>query len=207
MPRYIHIEGVDLSGKSSVSKAVVDRQPDKWQIQAATLTNMPNPIRDLGDQLDGIATYTNEVVGIVYAAALRADLDKFRYPETNTIQESTILLRSLSYHAVNNNPETLRIFEGMASLHPKFDRSYLLTASREERLRRLAQRAVKSTHDLLIVRDPKRFAKMEDSIKDYARNLFNAEVIDTTQLNIDEVAEYISQNIPTEKETTGEQNG
>ena len=205
MTRYIHIEGVDLSGKSSVSKAVVDRQPDEWQIQAATLTRTPNLIRELGDQLDSAATYTSEAIGIVYAAALRADLDAFRYPEINTIQESTILLRSLAYHAINNNPGILRIFEDMASLHPKFDRSYLLTASREERLRRLAQRAVKSTHDLLIVKDPKRFAKMEDSIKDYAQNLFNAEVIDTTQLNIDEVAEYISQDIPIE-ELTGKKN-
>ncbi len=203
MSRYIHIEGVDLSGKSSTTKAVIEQQQSEWAVQDRIITPHKNPLRDLADRLSDEDVYSSDAVGIAYAAALRADLDLFEYPTIDTIQESTLLLRSLAYHAINNNRSTLRLFEDMAPLHPKFDRSYLLTASREERLNRLARRAINSTNDLLIVRDPKRFKKMEDSIIDYAKDLFNTQIIDTASMSAEEVAAYINQDIPAEHEKSG----
>lgn len=199
MARYVHIEGVDLSGKTSVSKALVEQQTEEWQIRAAILTDTPNPLRDLADQLCEESAYGNDTIGLAYAAALKADLDSFRRPEINTVQESTILLRSLAYHAINGNTLVLHVFEDLAMQHPTFDHSFMLTASREARLARLAQRAHNTDHDLLIVRDPKRFFKMEDCIKDYSEALFGTVTIDTTDLSINEVADYIDHEIATEE--------
>lgn len=199
MARYIHIEGVDLSGKTSVSKAFVERQSEEWRIRAGILTDTPNPLRDLADQLSENGVYANDTVGLAYASALKADLDTFKQPEINTVQESTILLRSLAYHAMNENKNILRIFEEIALQHPKFDRSFMLTASKKARLARLAQRTHNTNHDLLIVRDPERFFRMEGYIKEYSEALFETDIIDTTNLSIDEVAEYIHQEVAEEE--------
>lgn len=198
MARYIHIEGVDLSGKTSVSQALAAMQPHEWAIRAATLSDVPNPLRDLTDRLCEEGTYSNDTIGLAYAAALKADIDTFKQPEIDTIQESTILLRSLAYHAIKGNDSVLRVFEELAPLHPTFDQSYMLTASHEARLARLAQRAHNTEHDLLIVRDPKQFFKMEDCIKEYATGLFDTQVIDTSHLSIDEVSTYINQQLKVE---------
>lgn len=198
MTRYIHIEGVDLSGKTSVSKAVAAMQPHEWNIRAASLSDAPNPLRKLTDDLCEQGIYGNDTIGLAYAAALKADMDTFVQPEIDTIQESTILLRSLAYHAINGNHAVLRVFEELAPHHPTFDHSFMLTASRDARLARLAGRAHNTDHDLLIVRDPGRFFRMEDCIKEYSEGLFGTTTIDTTDMTIDEVAAYINQQLTIE---------
>lgn len=194
MKKYIHIEGVDLSGKTSVARAFVDRQGEPWDIRSGTLCD-DNPLRELADELCETGLYGNDTLGMAYAAALKADLDLYTAPERDTVQESTILLRSLAYHAINGNHGVLRLFEEMAPYHPKFDDSFMLTASHAARLERLESRAHNTEHDLMLVRDPRRFYSIEDSVKDYSQELFGTQIIDTTDMTIAEVATYIDGKI------------
>lgn len=202
MRRYIHIEGLDLSGKTSVTNEIVNMRLDEgeeWVVRHRTLSDERNELQYIADKMCGQRKHSELEVGLTYVAALRFDLDNFKYPEVNTIQESTVLLRSLAYHAIRGNSKVVAELEDMAALHPKFEQSYLLTARPEIRLARLATRASNSHNDLLIVRDPKRFARIEDKIEEYSQELFGSEIIDTSDMSTQEAAEYINGNITTER--------
>jgi thymidylate kinase len=154
---YVHIEGMDLAGKTSATDLFIARRDEDWEVKRNSLSG-DNPVRDLADAMLDSGEFSVETVGTVYAAALMADFDRFTRPDAPTIQESTIILRSIAYQAVNGTPRLTELFEGMMDRHPKFDASFMLNASHEARMARLAkQERHFSNHDLLIVRDPVKF--------------------------------------------------
>lgn len=190
---YIHIEGMDLAGKSSTTELFVARRTEPWEVKRNSLTE-ENPARDLADQMLETGEYGVETVGTMYAAALMADFDTFRKPEVPTVQESTIILRSIAYQAVNGTPRMTELFEGMMPRHPTFDASFMLTASHEERLRRIAERGRSfSNNDLLILRDPEKFYAMEAIVQRLAERHFHSRLIDTSDLPTQQVVEIIEQ--------------
>lgn len=202
-PSYIHIEGMDLAGKTSTARLFVARRPDPWEIKRNSLSE-ESRLRDIADEMLDTGDYSSETIGTVYAAALMADLDRFKRPEVNTVQESTILLRSIAFHAINGNERALGLFESMVDLHPQFDASFMLTASHEERLRRLDEKPDASNHDRLITRDPVKFFAMESLITELAKRRFNAHVIDTSETPIESVVKAIEDVVDVQQGQTVE---
>ena len=195
-PAYIHIEGMDLAGKTSAAGLFVARRSEPWEIKRNSLSER-NQLRNIADEMLELGGYHHETIGTVYAAALMADLDRFERPAVNTVQESTILLRSIAFHAINGNERVLQLFEGMIDRHPQFDASFVLTASHDVRLKRLSERPNASNHDRLIARDPIRFSAMDALITQLAQQHFNATVIDTSNLPVEAVVnriESVTQN-------------
>ncbi len=197
-PSYIHIEGMDLAGKTSTARLFVARRPEPWEIKRNSLSE-ESRLRDLADEMLETSDYSSETIGTVYAAALMADLDRFKYPEVNTVQESTILLRSIAFHAVNGNERALALFESMVDRHPQFDASFMLTASHDERLRRLEEKPGASNHDRLIARDPVKFFAMESLITELAVRRFNTQVIDTSEAPVESVVKEIENTLDTQQ--------
>jgi len=199
MAKHILLEGSDLSGKDSVGKEFVSLQPDVWNVSATTLSNGNNPIRELADTLASGDKYASDTIGLAYAAALKLDIDNYASPEVSTVQISTILIRSLAYHSAHNNHLVRHALEDLAQMHPKFDKAFMLTASREARLARLAMRSNPSSHDMLFVSDPKLASRIEDSMAEYVQELFNSEIVDTSHSTIGEVATYLSNQVMEEE--------
>jgi len=138
-----------------------------------------------------------EWIGHLYVKALEQDLSLFKWPEMNTIQDSTILLRSLAYHAAARYSKVVHDLELLALRHPKFTVSYVFTASIEVRKERLKERMQSGSkrvtaNDLKVLRDPEFFSRMEHAMVDYAQALFGAVVIDTSSMTVEEVANSIS---------------
>ena len=190
-PAFVLLEGVDLSGKSSVVKHLIKKRPD-WKHQHYSLlgsNNILNVARDM--EKDG-----SEWIGYLYVKALEKDLEHFKWPEKNTIQDSTILLRSLAYHAAAKYQRVIHELENLALKHPKFSKTYVFIASMEARRERLKERiqlgSKKVTaNDLKVIRDPDFFQRMELALVDYAQALFGAIVVDTSNMTVEEVARLV----------------
>lgn len=194
--QYLHIEGMDLAGKTSTTDRFIARSDRDWRVQRNSLSGH-NPLRDVADAMLDSQEYGRETMGTVYAAALMADLDLYRPPTADTIQESTILLRSIAFEAIKGSPRMLEMFKSQIPRHPRFDASFMLTASHEVRLGRLAQRPNASNHDKLVVRDPESFFAMEAIVGQMAVEHFGARIIDTTNLSIDAVVTIIEGDVGT----------
>jgi thymidylate kinase len=190
---YVHIEGMDLAGKSSTTELFVANRAEPWEVKRNSLSE-ENPARDLADQMLDSGDYSVETVGTMYAAALMADFDMFNRSEYPTVQESTIILRSIAYQAINGSPRMTELFKDMMPRHPKFDASFMLTANFEERKRRIEQQGRDfSNNDLLILRDPEKFFAMESIVKSLSEEHFGSQIIDTSGLSTEQVVEIIEQ--------------
>ncbi len=190
VPYYL-VEGIDLSGKSSVIRRLHHLNPN-YTVRHSSLLGS-NHILQVAKEIEKDGS---EWIGYLYAKALEYDLKRFSWPISATIQDSTILLRSLAYHAAAHFSVILARLEALALLHPRFTGVYILTTSLEERRIRLRKRMKESpekvtVNDLKVIRDPDFFLRMEEAMVNYARTLFDPIVIDTTNLTLDEVVEKI----------------
>jgi len=199
-PLYVHFEGMDLAGKTTATNNFIKQSGKEWDIRRNSIVP-ENPIYLLADSLRRADAYDAEVLGNLYVAALMADIRTFKWPDKDTIQDSTIILRSLAFHTVRGTPRIKDVLIDMLPYHPKFDASFVFTASIEERLRRLEMRAKNqpdqiSAEDLLVRDKPEKFLAMEACLIDFSRQCFHSVVIDTSTLTPDMVVGKIIENLP-----------
>lgn len=197
---YVHFDGMDLAGKSTATKNFITKTGRPWEIRQNSIVPN-NPIYFLADSLRRADAYDAEVLGNLYVAALMVDLRSFTWPMIDTIQDSTIFLRSLAFHSIRNTPRVAEVILGMKDQHPKFDVSFIFTASLEKRKVRLEQRMRNepkhiSPEDMMVIEKPEKFMAMEQFLVDFAKLAFNSVVIDTTNLTPELVIAQIMQNMP-----------
>lgn len=195
-PKYIHIEGMDLAWKSTLVKNIKLYNADIDIRHNSILAQWDNQIYQLADNLRKSHSYeyNSTTLWNLFAVAMEHDVRKFKQPLLDTLQDSTIFLRSMAYHTIKWNTrltsELLRIF--LEFNHPTFDNSIILTASIEERRKRLEQRYKDNPEkvaddDLMIIEKPEKFLQMEKVLIDLWEQYFNSKIINTTHLSPDEV--------------------
>lgn len=199
-PKYIHFEGMDLAGKTTATKNFIARTGEEWTVRRNSL-DKNNPIYLLADSLRRADAYDAEVLGNLYVAALMGDIRSFQYPDRNTIQDSTIILRSLAFHTVKGTPRIKDVLLDIIPSHPSFDASFVFTASLQKRIERLQSRITNepdqvSPEDLMVLNNPDKFMAMEAVLIDLSRNRFHSVIIDTSTLAPDVVVDEIFKNLP-----------
>ncbi len=196
---YIHFDGVDLAGKTTASQNFVQTVGGEWEIRRNRLSP-ENPIHRFADELRMQRIYDVEVVGHIYYAALMADIRSFQWPVKNTIQDSTIILRSIAHHTVAKTPRLPEMFTELLIEHPRFDASFVFTASLEARQERLAKQLREcpekvSNHDRMCVDHPEEFLAMEACLIQTAKSVFDSRVINTSDLTPQQVLGVLLENI------------
>jgi thymidylate kinase len=193
--KVIHVEGMDLAGKSTATAAVERLHPGCVVRHNALTAN--NPIFELADELRRSAKVSAAVLGPMYVAATLLDIATYEDPDTVTIQDSTVALRSIAFNtALGNDTVATQLLE-LLEQHPRFGCSIVLTATLEARMRRLEQRYRDAPHevapdDLAIKTNPSRFLEMERLLVDLAVTEFDAHVIDTSDLAPHEVMNVVT---------------
>lgn len=202
-PYYIHVDGMDLAGKSSSTQNFIKSTGVEWQVRKNSLSR-ENAIHMLADSLRMENAYDAEILGNLYVVALMADVRSFQWPEQHTIQDSTIILRSIAYHTVRGTPRIKEVLIDMLPEHPKFDASFVFTASLEERIKRLQKRIGEgeqaiSSEDMMVIEKPDKFMAMEAVLVDVAKQAFHSVIIDTSTLTPDMVVSEMHKNFKFKK--------
>ena len=181
---YILFEGLDLSGKSTLCRVL--KSALGWKMRHNTLLA---PGANLSYQAASEAhrknTGTVPEVGAEFLRALEFELASFQTDTEPCIQDSTILLRSITYHTALGNHALAGRFLALAPRHPKPALAFLCRASVEARLRRLEGRVSRrndNPEDFLVRDNPEVFALMDATLAEMAVTLFGAETIDTSNL-------------------------
>jgi len=202
-PYYLHFEGMDLAGKTTATQNFIKSTASEWDIRRNSLSR-ENPIHILADSLRKAEVYDAEVLGNLYVAALMADIRSFQWPDKDTIQDSTIILRSIAFHTVRGTSRIREVLLDLLPEHPKFDSSFVFTASIEERVKRLQQRMAVAPHevseeDMMVINKPEKFLAMEAALIDTSRMVFHSVIVDTSTLTPDMVVGVINDNFHFEK--------
>lgn len=193
--KYIHIEGTDLAGKSTIANEFMARQETPWEKRRNSILKKGNALNEIADSMYESGGYRKLTLNLAYAAAILADLDAFTWPDVDTIQESTNIVRSIGHARLDNSREVEAVLSLGLPSHPNFDKSFYLTASPEARIERLAKRKEKSRHDMILLNDPDRFFAMDEVAADVSVSRFGSKIIDTTNLSVSEVIDIIEQDV------------
>lgn len=199
---FLHIEGMDLSGKSTAAKNFANTSEIYWKINDKRLTES-NLIYDFAWDLGKKDGHNSVILGHLYLISLMEDLKNFRL-KTSVIQDSTLLLRSLNYYkTVKVNDELSQAFAKLIPEHPVPNKSFYLTAnidSRRQRLEKIIKKMPKklTSMDMMIIKDPCRFMQIDESLKNLSLEIFNSQIIDTSKMSEIEVVECIRSYCPIE---------
>ena len=178
----IHIEGLDLAGKSTVCRLLSARLGAEHRHNTSL---SENPVHAAADDLRVHDRLEAGPLGWVFYGALLYDLAYYAPPSGPVVQDSTVILRSIAYHEVFGDKALAAKFRTLLPRHPQFTKSFVLSATDEVRLKRLEGRCSRhndSPEDYLIRRDPDGFHRMERLLIETAALYFGAEVIDSSNL-------------------------
>lgn len=191
---YLHIEGMDLAGKSTIANIITRQSGVDWKIYNNCLSQN-NPIQQFEKQMRNQKIYDDEIYGYLHYVTLLADIKYFDLKE-NIIQDSMLLLRSINYHKEKNNNDLVQLFEELVPKHPIPNTSVYLTANIDSRKKRLLKRIESNSkqltkNDILILNDSEKFEKRDIGLMELSQTYFNSIVLDTSSMTEAETADYI----------------
>lgn len=197
----IHLEGLDLSGKTSVAYKILERK-ESWVRRYTTLLEKieDNPYLIKADRLNNSGSPDEYSLFKLYYQAMVYDAENIPAQKNPLIQDSTILVRSLAGLSVSqySASDLLEKMLNVGKKYPSFSYSVILTCTHEARLERLnhkrnnlkpEERLVKD--DLLIESDPQKFFAKESALVKYSQRIFKSEILDTSKVTIEEISDYI----------------
>lgn len=191
----ILIEGMDLSGKTTITK-YLSEIINVGKIQQRTLSDS-SAIYDFTVAQSKEGKLHPDLINKLYTLAIYEDLYNYK-PEKNYIilQDSYFALRSYALMK-QKYPNTLakEVYK-LLQLFPKPELAFYLTASTEERIRRNEKRDKPMAYmEKLLISNPKEFETIEKNLKEITTSLFDAEVINTQDKKPNEIALYIGSKI------------
>ncbi len=187
----ILIEGMDLSGKTTVTKCLYEMLKDA-KIQHRTLSN-ETEIFDFAVAQSKKNKLHTDLINKLYTLAISEDLYNYQ-PAKNEIilQDSYFALKSYALMK-EKYPNTLanEVYR-LLQLFPKPELAFYLTTSTEDRICRNKKRDKPMAYmEKLLISNPEQFEIIDKNLKDITISLFNAEIIDTQYMKPEEVALYI----------------
>lgn len=198
-PKTIYIEGLELAGKSTTCRLLRDFLKAEYR-HCSFLSG--NPIYDCASALHVAQKVKSDTLGGIFLGSVMRDLERYTPPDHFVVQDSTSVLRSIAYHSVVGDPGLADAFRELLPRCPRFGASFVLWSSTEVRLMRLEGR-ISRHHDLpkdfLVRDDPDKFARMQDIMIETARAFFDAEVVDTSNMEREgekeRLIEYLSSKL------------
>ncbi len=187
------VEGLDLAGKTSACKNLVARLRPRHEYQRNAFAEK-NTLYLAADDLRRADGLDGRYLGHAYLAAAALDVALFQPPKSVRIQESTIVLRSLAHYRARGVHD---LADGFARImdrpgFPQICGAVVLTASLAVRRERLDMRRQEAPDeiapdDLAVITTPDLFLRMEEILIGEAVSRFGATIIDTSDLDKEQV--------------------
>ena len=164
----ILVEGLDLAGKSTLIEGL-----------RAHYTQAGQKVRVLNGQfcLDNPAArvaremvrwdegFSGVEAGALFLSTMLWDARHFVAPSAEEVHlQDSCWLRTLAFEQLYGSAPLARMMEEQGRRFPRFDQAIFLTASLEERERRLRSRVQNDLHDLMAFRKPEKFLAIEQRL-------------------------------------------
>lgn len=189
MGRMILVEGLDLAGKSTLIENLKRHHPGPVRLRNGQFCEN-NPTGQVAREMvrwdEG---FGGVEAGALFLSSMLWDARHFEPPGAELHLQDSCWLRTLAFEQLYGSAPLARLMEEQGRKFPRFDRAIFLTASLEERLRRLHRRSNNDLHDQLAFKKPEKFLAIEKRLLELVVEWEKAMVIDTTEMSKDEVFE------------------
>jgi thymidylate kinase len=195
----ILIEGLDLAGKSTLTRGLVTRLKSKNYTISYSRNSMiaDNRIALKADLLRREPDAGLVETGALFLAAHLYDIHNFKYPEKHTIHiQDSSWLRTIAYHSLHNTRWIPQFVDEISADQPKFDVVIYLTASTEIRRQRVLKREAETEEndkaDYMSWFYPEKVKKHDQLLWNMTKKYYpHARKIDTTKLSAKEVQDQV----------------
>lgn len=188
MGRMILVEGLDLAGKSTLIENLKGYFGANTRLRNGQFCEH-NPTGQVARELvrwdEG---FGGVEAGALFLSSMLWDARHFEPPADGVVHlQDSCWLRTLAFEQLYGSAELARLMEEQGRKFPRFKGAVFLTASLEERYRRLQMRTQNDLHDQMAFRKPEKFLAIENRLKELALEWEGAVVIDTTAMSTLEV--------------------
>lgn len=182
----ILVEGLDLAGKSTLIEGLRTHYTQNGKtvrvLNGQFCDNNPaaQVARNLVRWDEG---FGGVEAGALFLSTMLWDARHFVPPAEGELHlQDSCWLRTLAFEQLYGSAELARLMEQQGRRFPRFDQAVFLTASLEERERRLRSRANNDLHDLMAFRKPEKFLAIEQRLKELVLEWESGVVIETDGL-------------------------
>ena len=191
----ILIEGMDLSGKTTIIN-YLDKILNIDKIQQRTLSGN-SEIYNFAVLQSKKGQLHTDLINQLYILAISEDLYNYQPKEDNIIlQDSYFALRSYAFIKQKYSQTMADSVYKLLQVFPKPELAFYLTASTEERVKRNKERDKPMAYmEKLLKSNPREFEAIEKHLRNITTGLFGAEIINTQDKGIKEIALYIGNKI------------
>jgi thymidylate kinase len=160
----ILIEGLNLAGKSTLIEGLRHHFPRTRVLQGHFCANNPaaRVARELARWDEGFGGLE---AGSLFLSTMLWDARNYQPPAPGEVHlQNSCWLRTLAYEQLYGSVPIARMMEEQGRRFPRFEKAFFLTASLEERERRL--RARPERLDLMAFRQPEKFLALERRLRE-----------------------------------------
>lgn len=196
MGRLILVEGLDLAGKSTLIEGLRQRFSDLgWDVDVRHGDLCAeNPVAEVTRKMmrwdPGFGA--QEGAPLFLASHLWDERNFKPCPRANHVHiQDSCALRSLAFERVLGQEFYARRLSDVVTRLPRFDASYVLTASMKSRLARFQKREQNDLHDSFMLSDPVRFSRVDSELLHLAAEHFKAKLICTDEMDQAALLDYV----------------
>ena len=192
----ILVEGLDLAGKSTLIQNLAG------QLRPVRVRNgqfcPDNPSGKVARELvrwdEG---FGGVEAGALFLSSMLWDARHFQpAPQGEVHLQDSCWLRTLAFEQLYGSAELARLMEEQGRRFPRFERAFFLSASLEERERRIRSRPQNDLHDLMAFRKPEKFLAIERRLKELVIEWESGVSIETDGLSPDQVLNQVLSQLP-----------
>lgn len=202
MKNMVLIEGLDLVGKTTLCKKLVNSYPNKFIYKKGTYSESNELYQEVVKK-SKMGIYSEETIAWMYIAAARHELDlmsKIQKEQGDKIiiQDSFFLNRMIGVHAIR---ERKILIEAVDELIKKFEfpqQVFYVYSDIDTRQKRfLERRTIKEPAfgDKLVFEDRKDALLREQLFRRYITRRYDAEILDNSNIDIDKLVEEVYDKI------------
>lgn len=201
--KTILIEGLDLTGKTTLCKKLLEKYPNKFIYKKGTYSQCNELYRETVEKSKS-GKYSDEVIAWMYVAVARHELNLIKEIKKNS--NKTILLdsffpnRTIGFHCMENRIELLKVMHTLISQFEFPTQTFYIYADMRTRKKRFLERQkIKKPAfgDNLVFEDDNKALMRERYFRNYMIRQYGATVLDNSSIDIgilaDEMYKVISE--------------
>ncbi len=192
----ILIEGLDLTGKSTLAKGLVALDSNTF-IYQKSLYSSNNELYHETVKASKTLNYSENVIAWMYIASAQLELDlckELKDSNQTVIQDSFFLNRMIGYHGVKNKEYLINVIKYYINQFEKPIQTFYLYTDIETKQKRFKERLKEkkpAIGDKLIFEDKSLHEKREQIFREFIMETYNAEFIDTSYLDKNELTDIV----------------
>lgn len=202
MKKMVLIEGLDLVGKTTLCKGLVNSHPNEF-IYKKGIYSDSNELYQEVVKKSKLSIYSEETIAWMYIAAARHELDLMskeqnRQNDKIIIQDSFFLNRMIGVHGIKNRENLIKEIDNLIKKFEFPQQTFYVYSDIDTRQKRFQERkSIKKPAfgDKLVWEDREQALLREYIFRRYMTRRYNAEILDNSNIDINRLVDAVYHKI------------